>query len=478
MAYYRYSDLELKKLNADLDFNSYSALNLKSAMGVVNVKGFGAKGDGITDDSAAIQAAIDSITAGTVFIPRGTYICNSKLTLKSNIWLIGSGATLEFTDTTANGIEAIGTDANKLYGIVIDGLRIVGQGATHSGNGIHFEYVVPYGDFQIVSIRNTVVSNFGNYQLYMSNCYGGNVSVKNCYFGGYGVGNGVYLYLCNGFRGENWEVHHYKENGIGVMVERGQPYQFKNVICETEELNAIGFYITGDGTRAVTIDGCYTETMTIPVKVDGLNVVGVNIRGSHLAAETGGTGILIDNAKSVIIEGNHFYGNYSKIIDVTSNATDVYIGVNDYSEVTSGTITNLATNYGVPIDWYYRFDVPVSAVEDLDRTGSSGLITKTAYRISGYQYRPVRAVLLRLKIHIDSVGSSGAVAIIVNKAGGDAKAEQQLRIPHTVAVAGEYYYAETIVETNTSGQYQYQLWCTSGVGWQFDSYIYEVGVGF
>jgi hypothetical protein len=43
--------------------------------GEVNVKWFGATGDGTTDDTAAIQAAIDfvSVLDGTLYIPRGTY---------------------------------------------------------------------------------------------------------------------------------------------------------------------------------------------------------------------------------------------------------------------------------------------------------------------------------------------------------------------------------------------------------------------
>lgn len=43
---------------------------------VANVQGFGARGDGLVDDTASIQAAIDSVSSsggGTVYLPAGTY---------------------------------------------------------------------------------------------------------------------------------------------------------------------------------------------------------------------------------------------------------------------------------------------------------------------------------------------------------------------------------------------------------------------
>jgi hypothetical protein len=48
---------------------------------IANVKNFGAIGNGSTDDTAAIQAAVNSLTSGgMVFFPAGTYKVSSKIT--------------------------------------------------------------------------------------------------------------------------------------------------------------------------------------------------------------------------------------------------------------------------------------------------------------------------------------------------------------------------------------------------------------
>jgi polygalacturonase len=60
---------------------------------VINVRDKGAKGDGETDDTAAIQAAIDEVggTGGTVLVPKGTYTVDAvgkkRLTLKGDMTL-------------------------------------------------------------------------------------------------------------------------------------------------------------------------------------------------------------------------------------------------------------------------------------------------------------------------------------------------------------------------------------------------------
>ncbi len=51
---------------------------------VVNVKDFGAVGDGVTNDTAAIQDALDYLrdNGGTLVFPFGTYAVNAQLTLQ------------------------------------------------------------------------------------------------------------------------------------------------------------------------------------------------------------------------------------------------------------------------------------------------------------------------------------------------------------------------------------------------------------
>lgn len=68
----------------------------------VSVKDFGAKGDGTTDDSSSIQAAIDSLAqGGRVYFPNGTYKVNTALNItKSNVLLDLGKAKIDATGLT------------------------------------------------------------------------------------------------------------------------------------------------------------------------------------------------------------------------------------------------------------------------------------------------------------------------------------------------------------------------------------------
>lgn len=99
----------------------------------VNVKDYGAVGDGVADDSAAISAAIRAAGGGSVIFPVGTYLVPSptRLQMYANYSsLVGdpSGSSvLRFTDP-GGGIDiGNGTDfiyQNLIQNLVIDGFNI------------------------------------------------------------------------------------------------------------------------------------------------------------------------------------------------------------------------------------------------------------------------------------------------------------------------------------------------------------------
>jgi hypothetical protein len=77
--------------------------NIKNNIGsqmndvVINIKSFGAKGDGVTDDTASIQSALDYSDSNRVYIyfPNGTYIVKNTLLLGYNVLLKGAVRGLE-----------------------------------------------------------------------------------------------------------------------------------------------------------------------------------------------------------------------------------------------------------------------------------------------------------------------------------------------------------------------------------------------
>lgn len=76
----------------------------------VSVKDFGAVGDAVADDTAAIQAAIDSLTnGGTVYFPPGTYIVTSTIAADDAvIHLVGAGirsTTLQVNHTSGPAVQ-------------------------------------------------------------------------------------------------------------------------------------------------------------------------------------------------------------------------------------------------------------------------------------------------------------------------------------------------------------------------------------
>lgn len=190
------------------------ATNLSSAFAAfagffTNVKDptYGAVGDGVTDDTTAINNAITAAGGGHVFFPAGTYSVTTLLLGTKNVTLLGTGpnssiisgsasttSLIQFTDNTSGGwkrIESIGmTIANNYANILL-----LEQTQNVYIRNCHFDGT---------NVSNDIISRpdvDGQVNLYVSDCHFllgsaasntaiGNdsddaetyISVKNCFF--------------------------------------------------------------------------------------------------------------------------------------------------------------------------------------------------------------------------------------------------------------------------------------------------------
>jgi hypothetical protein len=65
----------------------------EEAAGIWNAASFGARGDGVADDTVALQAAFDACAGrgGIVWIPPGRYVCTDTLVIRSGVTVRGAG---------------------------------------------------------------------------------------------------------------------------------------------------------------------------------------------------------------------------------------------------------------------------------------------------------------------------------------------------------------------------------------------------
>jgi polygalacturonase len=92
---------------------------------VVNVMDHGAKGDGVTDDTAAIQATINGSPAGsTIFFPGGrTYLVSAPVRLLGDRAYVGGGWHLSNAGAIIkqkSGANMIASGASPVTGLFVD----------------------------------------------------------------------------------------------------------------------------------------------------------------------------------------------------------------------------------------------------------------------------------------------------------------------------------------------------------------------
>lgn len=88
----------------------------RSFTGAVNVKWFGAKGNGVTDDTNALQKAIDSDIS--VYLPEGLFLISFGLNISKSIDFYGAGKnSVIFTNLNSFSLLFISSDNIKIYNL-------------------------------------------------------------------------------------------------------------------------------------------------------------------------------------------------------------------------------------------------------------------------------------------------------------------------------------------------------------------------
>ena len=129
----------------------------------VSVKDFGAVGDGVTDDTAAIQAAITSASGKLLHIPSGSYL-TSKITLPSNITIIGDGASSVIKLNNSQDDHLF--YATGQQGITLDNFVLDGNKSNQTVGAVsRCFYALDTSDIRLINIT---VQNAADHGLHIS----------------------------------------------------------------------------------------------------------------------------------------------------------------------------------------------------------------------------------------------------------------------------------------------------------------------
>lgn len=280
----------------------------------VSVKDFGAVGDGVTDDTAAIQTAFNYVAfaGGTLYFPPAEYVISEYVNLKGP-----SGASV-----SARGIRILGgpdvviRQTNVSASYPRDGFRIGDASATDGGTGtaINVQNVVVDGfEFEncrigvwVVYARDVLVQNIKADRTAVvavgndadDNCE--NVTVRNIYrtaaFDGtfFTVG----FFSTTGFRIENVQSP-FAVSGEAVTISTSSHGTVDGLYIDQQDSGNSGLALT-DGTQYVTVSNfiirnCGIGIVTIDSNAgtrDKVSVIGNGvIEGgvTAIGAQAGGT---------------------------------------------------------------------------------------------------------------------------------------------------------------------------------------------
>lgn len=335
--------------------------------GFVNVKWFGATGDGTTDDTDAIDDAVAFVVAAaakTLYFPKGTYKKTSKITIDNNVCLLGDGrkaSTLLFTHT-GEGIEAV-SPINSSTGLWarVEHLGVTCNNASNADAGI----VDTGGAF--ISITDVYVSGF----LYgvvldqsevveidqldvLVSAYGGSGDKPR---GVWIVNGDDYTALADTYYTNRITIRHSNFNGVttnnyGIVDDGGVNHEI--VGCN---INACETGIRAAGVRGLTIEENGIEgqggnsVVLCNTKLDAATYtgpcIGISISKNSVATASGSYNIDVQDAMGGRITDNIFANAVGIVLSqnphpgagltISGNAMSAFISAGAFSVLDSST---------------------------------------------------------------------------------------------------------------------------------------------
>lgn len=308
-----------------------NAVDAQLADIAINVKKFGAKGDGETDDTVAIQKALDDCK--TVFIPDGEFIVNADMYIRipSNRKLILSKFAVLKAKPSANSDYRI-INIQDVENVEIIGGTIQGERYEHTGTtGEQGHGVVIRGSANVV-VRDTLIKDCWGDGIYIGSgntFYSENITIDNV--------------MCDNNRRQGISVVSVKNllvlnskliNTNGTAPESGIDIEPNNVNGEIKGVKIINLYTENNAMQGiiVALHNFANSNKTIDITIENHTDIG-SVNGFALGKCSGG-----------------FYGKINLINSYYENCKQQGIQVRDYDisaptlQITKPTIINTNTS--------------------------------------------------------------------------------------------------------------------------------------
>lgn len=316
-----------------------------------NVKDFGAKGDGITDDTQSIIMAVANADDGVVYFPLGKYRITESIEIilstrgrigltgaggTSTIIMEGSGPAFKITGThkgTSNpqSIKDEVWQAERMP--VISELEITGNNPDAVGIELSYTLKTVVKSVLIRNVKYGILLSERNRNVLIESSH-----IFNCHRAGIFLDH-VNIHQINI---NNCHISYNKEAGIKVTGSEIRNFQITgNDIeynCSEEFAVSADIWVDtsekGSSVREASITGNTIQAVPTPggrnILFNGshenMNKIGLwSITGNHISNHT--VNIHLKNVRGVSVSGNTFIRGYERNI-ITENCVNIVIGSN------------------------------------------------------------------------------------------------------------------------------------------------------